>query len=519
MVVHIGYYVDLCGNLNMNKVFIILILILYCPAALWLFLYGLNNYYMIFLFLRRAKKESSRNREFLKQFWSTHSKDKLPKVTTQLPVYNERHVVERLIKAVVNIDYPKELHEIQLLDDSTDETRDIVADLVSKYRSIGFNIKQIVRSNRSGFKAGALNKGLEKAEGEFLAIFDADFVPDKDFLYETIPFFYEKEEVALVQTRWGHINRDYSLLTIAQSIGMDGHFIIEQGARTWNGLYMNFNGTAGIWRKEAIIDAGGWHYDTLTEDLDLSYRAQLKGWNTKFLFDVVTPSELPVDINAYKSQQHRWAKGSIQTAKKVLPLIFKKKDSVIKKVEAFIHLNQYMVHPMMIILALLSLPLILLLKPLVTSISITMVSLLFLIFIGAIAPSFLYIISQKIGYKDWLKRCLFIPSLMFIGCGVAINNTKAVLEALLNIKSDFIRTPKYGVIRRGRNMMSKGYTLPVKSFFVSEILLSIYCFIGFMQYTHNKKFIFGPFLLMYAMGFFYVGTLSLMQKFKGKIRC
>ncbi|MEE9603947.1 MAG: glycosyltransferase [Candidatus Scalindua sp.] len=503
----------------MDKVFLIIILIFYCPAALWLFLYGLNNYYMIFLFLRRVKKESSSNREFLKQFWSTHSKDKLPKVTTQLPVYNERHVVERLIKAVVNIDYPKELHEIQLLDDSTDETRVIVADLVSKYRSMGFNIKQIVREKRSGFKAGALNKGLEKAEGEFLAIFDADFVPDKDFLYETIPFFYEKEKVALVQTRWGHINRDYSLLTIAQSIGMDGHFIIEQGARTWNGLYMNFNGTAGIWRKEAIIDAGGWHYDTLTEDLDLSYRAQLKGWNTKFLFDVVTPSELPVDINAYKSQQHRWAKGSIQTAKKVLPLIFKKEDSVIKKVEAFIHLNQYMVHPMMIILALLSLPLILLLKSLIVSISITMVSLLFLIFIGAFAPSFLYIISQKIGYKDWLKRCLFIPSLMFIGCGVAINNTKAVLEALLNIKSDFIRTPKYGVIRRGRNMMSKGYTLPVKSFFVSEILLSIYCFIGFMQYTHNKKFIFGPFLLMYAMGFFYVGTLSLMQKFKGKIRC
>ena len=503
----------------MDKVFLILILIFYCPAALWLLLYGINNYYMIYLFLRRAKRESSRNREFLRWFWSTRGRDKLPKVTTQLPIYNERHVVERLIKAVVNIDYPKELHEIQLLDDSTDETRDIVADLVSKYRSMGFNIKQIVRTNRSGFKAGALNKGLEEAEGEFLAIFDADFVPDKDFLYETIPFFYEGEKVALVQTRWGHINRDYSLLTIAQSIGMDGHFIIEQGARTWNGLYMNFNGTAGIWRKEAIIDAGGWHYDTLTEDLDLSYRAQLRGWNTKFLFDVVTPSELPVDINAYKSQQHRWAKGSIQTAKKVLPQIFRKKDSFIKKTEAVIHLTQYMVHPMMIVLALLSLPLILLLKPLVISVSITMVSLLFLIFIGAIAPSFLYIISQRIGYKDWQKKCLFIPALMFIGCGVAINNTKAVLEALLNIKSDFIRTPKYGVIKRGRNMMAKGYTLPVRSFFVSEILLSIYCFIGFMQYTHNKKFVFGPFLLMYAVGFFYVGTLSLMQKFKGKIRC
>ncbi|MFQ5962754.1 MAG: glycosyltransferase [Candidatus Scalinduaceae bacterium] len=503
----------------MDKMFLIIILIFYCPAALWLFLYGINNYYMVYLFLSKRKKEASQNAEFLKRFWSTHGKYKLPKVTTQLPIYNERYVVKRLIKAVVNLDYPKELHEIQILDDSNDETRDIVADLVNKYSKKGFNIKQIIRENRIGFKAGALNKGHEEAEGEFLAIFDADFVPDKNFFYETIPFFYEKEKVALVQTRWGHINRNYSLLTIAQSIGMDGHFIIEQGARTWNGLYMNFNGTAGIWRKEAIVDAGGWHYDTLTEDLDLSYRAQLKGWNTKFLFDVVTPSELPVDMNAYKSQQHRWAKGSIQTAKKVLPQIFKTKDSFTKKIEAFIHLNQYMVHPMMIVLALLSLPLIILLKPLVISISSTMVALLLLIFLGASAPSFLYIVSQKVGYRDWWKRCLFIPALMFIGCGVAINNTKAVLEALFNIKSDFVRTPKYGVIRRGKNIIAKNYTLPVKLFFVSEILLSIYCFIGFIQYTNDKKFVFGPFLLMYAIGFFYVGILSLLQKFNEKIKC
>ncbi len=505
----------------MDKMFLIIILIFYCPAALWLFLYGMNNYYMIYLFLRKVRKESSTNQDFLKQFWSTHSKYKLPKVTTQLPVYNEKHVVERLIKAIVNIDYPKELHGIQVLDDSNDETKGMISDLVNKYREMGFNIKHIVRKDRNGFKAGALNLGLEKAESEFLAIFDADFVPDKDFLYKTIPFFYERPKVALVQTRWGHINRNYSLLTIAQSIGMDGHFIIEQGARAWNGLYMNFNGTAGIWRKEAIINAGGWHFDTLTEDLDLSYRAQLKGWNTKFLFDVVAPSELPVDINAYKSQQHRWAKGSIQTAKKLLPQVFKTNESLIKKVEAFIHLNQYMVHPMMIILALLSFPLILLLKVQISSmsVSLTMIIFMFLIFMGAFAPTFLYIVAQKKGYKDWQKRCLFIPVLMVIGCGIAINNTKAVLEALLNIKSDFIRTPKYGVIKRGRNILVKNYSLPLKVFFVSEILLSVYCFIGFMQYTSNKKFIFGPFLLMYAIGFLYVGTLSLFQKFSEKIKC
>ncbi|MHC4140125.1 MAG: cellulose synthase family protein [Planctomycetota bacterium] len=468
-----------------------------------------------------AVPETSGNQEFLKQFWSNHSNNMLPKVTTQLPVYNERHVVERLIKAVVDIDYPKELHEIQVLDDSNDETKDIVSALVNKYSARGFNIKHVVRDNRDGFKAGALNLGMEKAEGEFLAIFDADFVPDKNFLYDTIPFFYERPKVAIVQTRWGHINRNYSLLTIAQSIGMDGHFIIEQGARTWNGLYMNFNGTAGVWRREAIIDSGGWNFDTLTEDLDLSYRAQLKGWKTKFLFDVVAPSELPVDINAYKSQQHRWAKGSIQTAKKVLPQVFKTNDSLIKKVEAFIHLNQYMVHPMMIILALFSFPLIVLLKVQISnmSVSLTMIILIFLISMGAFAPTFLYIVSQKKGYKDWLKRCIFIPALMVIGCGIAINNTKAVLEALFNIKSDFIRTPKYGVTKRGRSILVKNYSLPLQVFFISEILLSAYCFMGFMQYTSNKKFVFGPFLLMYAIGFLYVGMLSLFQKFNETIKC
>ena len=302
---------------------IIAILIFYCPAAIWLFFYGANNYYMIYLFLSKIRGESKRNREFLERFWQERTKESMPKVTTQLPIYNEKHVVARLIDSVVNIEYPKELHEIQVLDDSNDETREIVAEMVNKYKAEGYNIKQIIRTERVGFKAGALNVGLKEAEGEFLSIFDADFVPDSDFLYKTIPFFYERENVALVQTRWGHINKNYSLLTIAQSLGMDGHFIIEQSARTWNGLYMNFNGTAGVWRKEAITDAGGWHYDTLTEDLDLSYRAQLKGWKTKFLFDVVTPSELPVDINAYKSQQHRWAKGSIQTAKKVLPIVLR----------------------------------------------------------------------------------------------------------------------------------------------------------------------------------------------------
>lgn len=501
----------------MNKILIMVVLIFYCPAALWLFFYGINNYYMVYLFLKKRKKERSQNAEFLKQFWSNHCKDTLPKVTTQLPVYNERYVVERLIKAVVNIDYPRELHDIQILDDSNDDTRDIVARLVDEYRAKGFTIKQIIRNNRNGFKAGALHEGLQKAKGEFLAIFDADFIPDKDFLYRTIPFFYEREKVALIQTRWGHTNKDYSLLTMVQSIGIDGHFIIEQGARTWNGLYMNFNGTAGIWRKEAIIDAGGWHYDTLTEDLDLSYRAQLKGWQTKFLYDVVTPAELPVDINAYKTQQHRWAKGSIQTAKKILPQVFKSQDAIIKKIEAFIHLTQYMVHPMMIILALLSYPLIVLSKPSIKSIPVTPTVQIMWCFIllGTFAPSFLYITSQKAGYKDWWKRSLFIPLLMLLGCGIAVNNTKAVLEALFNINSDFIRTPKFGVIKQGKNTMVKNYISQVRLIFVSEIFLSLYCFKGSMV---NNTGIFVFFILIYAVSFLYVGMLSILQKFEKRIK-
>lgn len=273
--------------------------------------------------------------------------------------------------------------------------------------------------------------------------------------------------------------------------------------------------------KKAIIDAGGWHYDTLTEDLDLLYRAQLKGWQTKFLFNVVTPSELPVDINAYKSQQHRWAKGSIQTAKKILPQIFRTKDNIMKKIQAFIHLNQYIVHPMMIILALLSYPLISLLKQSINRmpISVIMGILWCLILLGTFAPSFLYIVSQKVGYRDWWKRSFFVPALMVIGCGIAVNNTKAVIEALLNIKSDFIRTPKYGVIKKGRNTVVKNYISSVELIFVSEILLSLYCFIGFMHYTGNSRFIFGPFILIYAIGFFYVGIFSLLQRFEEKIKC
>ncbi len=456
-----------------------------------------------------------RNTEFLEKFWLTYH-DTLPKVTTQLPIYNEKYVAERLIHAVVNLDYPKELHEIQVLDDSQDETKDIVAAVVKKYRDRGYTIHHICRENRTGFKAGALNEGLKRANGEFLAIFDADFLPDRDFLYKTIPFFYENKKIALVQARWGYINRNYSLLTRAQSLGMDGHFVIEQGARTWNGLYMNFNGTAGILRKEAIIDAGGWHYDTLTEDLDLSYRVQLRGWNTKFIFDVVTPSELPIDINAYKSQQHRWAKGSIQTSKKILPQIFKTNDCIIKKVQAFLHLNQHMIHPVIIILIVLSNPLVLFLRPLTnrTNISLSMEIFWGLTLLGTFAPSFLHIVAQKVNYKDWLKRCIFLPVLLCVGCGITVNNTKAVIEALFNRKSDFIRTPKYGVVDHGKIPPIQCYTLPVKLTFFCEMFLSIYCFTGFLQYVMNREIIFGYFLLMCAIGFFYVGTLSFLEKLR-----
>lgn len=299
------------------------ILVLYLLACILLMLYGLNCHIMIYLFKRRFGQRRENDRKILLDFYTNHREKNLPFVTTQIPIFNELNVAERIIDAVAAFDYPTDRHEIQILDDSTDETRDIIAGKVRTLRARGLQVQHVTRVDRTGFKAGALRYGMERAKGELMAIFDADFVPPPYFLRKAVPYFVLNPDLGLVQARWGHLNEKKSLITTLQSIGINGHFMVEQSARNWNGLLMNFNGTAGVLRKKAIQDVGNWQDDTLTEDMDLSYRMQLSGWQCRYLVDLVAPAEIPENINAFKSQQFRWAKGSIQTAIKLLPTVWR----------------------------------------------------------------------------------------------------------------------------------------------------------------------------------------------------
>ena len=476
----------------------------YLLASSLLFLYGINCYVIIFLFQRKTKKALPAQTEYLKAFWQQHSPNFLPKVTTQLPIFNEKNVARRLILTVANFDYPRDKHEIQVLDDSTDETQAICRQTVAELREKGLQINYIHRDNREGFKAGALKEGLAQAQGDYLAVFDADFVPPTDFLKKTIPFFYKDPQIGLVQTRWGHINRDNSLLTRVQSIGIDGHFVLEQSARCWNNLFMNFNGTAGVWSKKAIEAAGGWHSDTLTEDLDLSYRAQLQNYRIEYLLNVISPAEIPEKVMAFKNQQYRWAKGSIQTARKLLPQVYRSQTSLFKKIQATIHLTHYFIHPLMVILALTTLPL-LLIKPfsipyLITTFFFT--AILFSMF----APSTQYVFSQVVSTKRWWRRVILIPALMCVGIGIAINNSRAVLEALLGIKSAFIRTPKSGSV--SGKITASNYKLRRSRWYLLEIFMGLYCFWSFILYSYSGKFAIVPFLFINTLGFLYVGFNS-----------
>jgi cellulose synthase/poly-beta-1,6-N-acetylglucosamine synthase-like glycosyltransferase len=482
------------------------LLALYVIALLSLFAYGANCYFLMLHYRLQYSSACKRRERLWRQFYETLPHKGWPHVTIQLPIFNERYVVERLIKSACQIEYPKELLEIQVLDDSTDDCVTIARSVVAKMRAQGFDIVHITRSRRAGYKAGALREGLKSAKGELVGIFDADFVPGPDFLMGTIPYFSDAR-VGMVQTRWGHLNCDYSLLTRAQSIGIDGHFGVEQAARSWGRLFMNFNGTAGIWRKEAIEDAGGWQADTLTEDLDLSYRAQLRGWRLEFAPSVVCPSELPVTITAFKSQQHRWAKGSIQTALKLMGRIFTSDISLFVKVQAFFHLTHYMVHPFMLLVVLTSIPV------LYTgwfSASMHYPMLVFALFcLATFGPSAMYLFSQRILYSDWKRRIKYLPFLMCLGTGIAVNNTKAVLEALFGIRSGFVRTPKYGIENRSDCWQDKFYRLPFNPLAVVELFLGLYSLTGFILFVLFGKYLISPFLFIYTTGFFYSFSLSI----------
>ena len=481
-----------------------LILIVYILAAAGLLIYGINCYVMIGLFLRRQKKERARAKALFAEGEKLfETPETLPHVTTQIPLYNEANVAERVIRAVAAMEYPAAKHEIQVLDDSNDETRAIVDALAKELQNAGHDISVVRRRDRIGFKAGALRYGMELCKGEYIAIFDADFVPAVDFLRKLVPALKNDDRISFVQARWGHLNPEKSLLTRAQRIGIDGHFMIEQCARSYNNLFLNFNGTAGLWRKQAIIDAGNWQDDTLTEDMDLSYRCQLAGWTAAYYPDVVAPAELPESYAAFKSQQFRWAKGSIQTAIKIMPRVLRSKATFFAKVQAFLHMTHYCIHPLMAFMALLALPI--LLNTHITLSLWQLIPFIAAILISMTGPSVLYCVSQfsQGRAKGW--NLLHLPGLVCIGVGIALSNTRAVLEAILGVNSPFVRTPKTGARK-------KRYSFKANWFPTIEILMGIYCAFSFIYYLQAEKFIIGQFLLIYTFGFLTVGFRSLQEQ-------
>ncbi|MGD9211084.1 MAG: glycosyltransferase [Desulfobacteraceae bacterium] len=489
-------------------------LLVYVISACGLLIYGLNCYVMIFLFLRYSDTAAKHRQQVEEQFShilvTPAASLVAPVVTTQIAIYNELNVSERVIKAACAMEYPQGRHEIQILDDSTDETRDLVDKLVADLKADGHDISILRRARRVGFKAGALANGLLQAKGELMAVFDADFVPPKNFLLRTVPFFLAEKKLGLVQARWGHLNYNHSLLTQAQSLGIDGHFMVEQSARNFSGLFMNFNGTAGIWRKEAISEGGGWQWDTLTEDMDLSYRVQLAGWKTQYQPDLVVPAEIPEDVSAFKSQQFRWAKGSIQTAIKLAPLMLNSPTSVFQKIEAFFHMTHYLVHPLMLTLAIFALPVLLFSEINISGVVLGIVAMG--LGLSMMAPSLLYLVSQKAAYPDWKQRLARLPVLIMVGVGIALSNTRAVLEAIWGIESAFVRTPKKGDVE------IKRYSVKVPWLAGLEVALGLYCTFSLLVYLYAGKYLVGPFLGIYAAGFLFIGLLTIYQGMDDKLR-
>lgn len=474
-----------------------IILIIYFLALSILFGFGIHGLILLYYY-RKTQNNKIKEPELPKE---------LPMVTIQLPLYNEYFVVERLIRSVCNIKYPKEKLEIQVLDDSTDESQELCKSLVEEYKKKGFNIKYIHRTDRTGYKAGALKHGLELAEGDFVAIFDADFVPNENFLLKTIPYF-SNPQIGMVQTRWEHLNEEYSYLTRAQALALDGHFVLEQQVRNKAGFFINFNGTAGIWRKSAIIDAGNWEPDTLTEDLDLSYRAQLRGWKFIYLNDVTSPAELPADINALKTQQFRWTKGAVETAKKLLPRVLKADIPLKVKLECFVHLTSNIVFPFIIIVALLNVPIVLI-KNTVGGFD-QFYSFMSIFVLASISTFLFYMYAQKAIHLDWRRRLLLFPVFLAGSMGFAVNNTKAVLEALIGKKTGFARTPKEGIVGSAPKPKVKKYKSNKFSWTVLfEILLALYFVIGVGISLYYLEIAAIPFQLLFLLGFGTVGYLSL----------
>jgi cellulose synthase/poly-beta-1,6-N-acetylglucosamine synthase-like glycosyltransferase len=481
-----------------------LILVSYFFVLSILAIYGWHRYYLVYLYMKNKGKAPLPAPELTV----------FPRVTVQLPIFNEMYVADRLIDAVCELDYPKDLLEIQVLDDSTDETTDIAERAVRRHASRGFDIRHIHRVDRTGYKAGALEAGLQDSTGEFVAIFDADFIPGADFLQKTLPYLAADPKIGMVQARWGHINQDYSLLTKIQSILLDAHFVLEHGGRNRGGCFFNFNGTAGVWRREAIASAGGWQHDTLTEDLDLSYRAQLAGWQFIFLPQVVAPAEVPVEMNSFKSQQHRWAKGSIQTCIKLLPRILRSNQPLSVKVEAFFHLSANFNYLLMSVLSILMFP------AMWVRYNMGWTEMLLIdvpLFCAAtLSVGNFYVVSQRELYSDWRQRLKYLPFLMSIGIGLCVNNTRAVLEALFGKQSEFARTPKYGIERESDEWVGKKYHQSVGVQPMIELALGLYFTATVFYALVNQIYGTLPFLMLFQVGFLYTGLLSILQQYTGE---
>jgi len=473
----------------------------YTAVLLGISLYGFHRYIIVYLFLKNRRNAPKPLAQL----------EKLPRITVQLPIFNELYVIERLLDSVSKLDYPRDLLEVQVLDDSTDETRDISARIVGELKSRGFDISHIHRTDRTGFKAGALENGLQTAKGEYILILDADFVPTPDVLHRTVHYFSDPK-VGMIQTRWGHLNRTYSLLTRVQAMFLDGHLLLEQTGRNRSGRFINFNGTAGIWRKSCIVEAGGWQHDTLTEDLDLSYRAQIKGWNFIFLPDLVTPAELPVDMNGFKSQQHRWTKGSIQTCKKLLPSVWRAELPLKVKIEATVHLTSNYAFLLLAAICIL-------MHPSAGGGTVgsfwRMVLLDIPIFItGSLPAVVFYIVSQRELYpRSWWREILYLPALLALTIGLAVNNAWAVIQGMHGATGEFTRTPKYGIQSKTQSWKRAKYS-PMKTVLpFIEIGFAAY-FIYFFSHevaAHNWLAI--PFLSLFAGGFTYVSMCSIAQWF------
>jgi len=488
----------------MFQYFLAPVVMIYTMTMLTLAIYIGNLLYLMSISLKNRNKIELVTSQKLERF---------PVVTVQLPIYNEWYVAERLLDACAALDYPKDLFEIQVLDDSTDETAILIAQKVKSIQQTGVNIVHINRTNREGFKAGALANGLATAKGEFIAIFDADFLPQKDFLLQLLPRF-DHEKVAFVQARWGHLNRDYSLLTMLQSFSLDAHFAIDQLGRSCADYVFNFNGTAGVWRKSAILDVGGWHADTLTEDMDLSYRTFLKGWSARYAGDVEAPAELPVSFTAYRRQQYRWARGSLECAIKYIPVIWRGDFPFVRKLQATFHLTGYLLH-MLTVLLMLCYPLLLVFARQFPTLLTPMGIGLLMNFL-AIVPALYFIVAQHLLKRHWLRSLPTILLLSVFASGMVLNTMRALYQILQKHAVPFERTPKFGITERSQSWRGNRYIIRFDALVLLEVLLGCVNLGSAWMAWSSGYYLMMIYAFLFALGLFFFSGFTLFQSISAR---